>query len=279
MELANGAEDNHGGVDLGDLAGFFVDRLGGEVFKFFGGVVFGGGQEAARVAPESAAAGEAFGNCLLALFVKVLAEVAGGAHIPGHEVRAFQFGVVLPSGLTGVEVKSEVFGAVWFGNVVPRFGQLPLKAAHVVGETQPHVEVRNAASLELQHPQVMHAGEPATKAGKPRVEVFLDGAPVGGRFVVGKTELRYKRLGGVAGQEPKATAGVIGKALNLGALWWRGIRTLSVPGPYNLHRLGIDKEGFGERTALRYAAINKRPVHAPHHPGRAGAEGRLFHVT
>ena len=102
------------------------------------------------------------------------------------------------------------------------------------------MKVRDAASLELQHPQIMHTGEPATQTSQPGIKMPLDGAPVGGRFVVGQTELRYQRLGGVAGQEPKAAAGVIGEALNLGSLWWRGIRTLSVPGPYNLHRLGID---------------------------------------
>lgn len=121
-------------MNLPDLSCIFVNGFGDEMVEVGGADVVRGGKESARVAPKSAAAGEPWRDCLLALLVEVLAQVSGGAHVPGHEVGTFLLWVVLPSGLPGVEVKSEVFGAVWFGDMVPGFGKLPLKAAHVVWE-------------------------------------------------------------------------------------------------------------------------------------------------
>lgn len=119
MQFADGAQQRSEGVNVPYLSCFFVNGFGGEVVEVGGADVVGGGKESARVAPKSAAAGEARWNRFLALLVEVLAEVAGRAHVPRHKVRAFLHGVVFPSGLTRIEVESEVLRAVGFGYPVP----------------------------------------------------------------------------------------------------------------------------------------------------------------
>ncbi len=137
------------------------------------------------------------------------------------------------------------------------------------------MKVRDAASLELQHPQVMHTGEPSPETGQPRIKVTLDSAAVRGGTVVRQTELRYQRDARIAGERAQTTAGLIRESLNFCSLWWGGTRFLYVPGPYNLYRLGVDQKAV-RGVALRYGPNNKRRIRrtgTPHHPGGAGAAG------
>lgn len=110
-----------------------------------------------------------------------------------------------------------------------------MQAREVVGKTQPHVKVRNATSLELQHPQVMHVREAAAQGCQPCVEMLFDGAPVRAVPVVCHAELRYERGRRVASEEPKAAAGMVGKSLYLCSFGGGNVRTLSGTCPYNLH--------------------------------------------
>lgn len=93
-------------MNLPDLSRLFVNGFGGEVVEVGGADVVRGGKESARVAPESAAAGEARWNRFLTLLVEVLAEVARRTHVPCNEV-------------AGMEMKREVLGAVGLGDSVP----------------------------------------------------------------------------------------------------------------------------------------------------------------
>lgn len=154
-----------------------------------------------------------------------------------------------------------------------------MEAGEVVGEAKPHVEVGNAACLELQHPQVMHVGEAAAQRSEPRIEMFFYQSavklPVSVLVVVRHAKLRYERGRRVASEEPEAPAGVVRKSLYLCSFGGGNVRTLSVTCPYNLHGRRINAEGLGEGP-LRYAAINKRCIRltgTPHHPGGAGAAG------
>ena len=149
-----------------------------------------------------------------------------------------------------------------------------MKAAHVVGKIQPHVVVRDATSLELQHPQVVHTGEAATQPRKPRIKMPFDGAAIRGGAVVSQTELRFQRGRGVTGKEPQTTAGLVRESLNFCSLWWGAARCLYVPRTNNLYRLRVDKETV-RGVALRYGPINKRPVLgrrfvSPHPQGGGG---------
>lgn len=275
VELSKCTDNKRGGVGLSDdFAGGLVHYFDGQVIQVRGGRFVWDRQEAARITPKSAAASEPFRDCLLTLFVQVLAEVAGRTHVPRHEVGAFLPGICLPSILTFEEVKSEVFRTVWLSDPVPGLGQLPLKSVHMMWETQPHVEVRYAASLELQHPQIMHTREAPTKTSQPCVKMPLDGAPVRGRVVIGQAELRYERNTGVVRQIAQPAARVSRESLYLCPFWGNGVRTLSRSCTYHFQRTRIGKEGIGG-VVLRYAAINKRCIRrsrSRHPPVRAGRE-------
>ena len=45
----------------------------------------------------------------------------------------------------------------WFCYFVPTFGELVMKAGEIVRKGKPNVIMRDAASLEFKHPQIMDA--------------------------------------------------------------------------------------------------------------------------
>lgn len=94
------------------------------------------------------------------------------------------------------------------------------------------MEMRYAASLELQNPQIMDAGKTAAKSGQPCVQMFLDRAAIGNSAVIRQTELGDKGHPGVIRKEAETTPGLVAKSLNLGTLRWGGGSTMYVRRTY-----------------------------------------------
>jgi len=162
----------------------------------------------------------------------------------------------------------------WFGYFVPTFGELVMKAREIMRQGKPDVIMRNAASLEFKHPQIMNAWEVVAQEREPGIEMLFCCCAVWVAVVIRQAELRYERNTGVTSQEAEPTPRVIRKALNVSPGRWRLYRTLSVTFPYNLHSRRVDKES-GWNVFLRYAAINKLCARGGNQPpDRAG--GLLF---
>lgn len=96
-----------------------------------------------------------------------------------------------------------MLGAGRFSYTVPRFSHEALKPVCGMGQGQVKVEVRNAARLKLQNPQIVNVGVVLTQQSQEAVEVTFDGLTIRGAVVVGHAELTHQGGASVAGNEPK----------------------------------------------------------------------------
>jgi hypothetical protein len=53
-----------------------------------------------------------------------------------------------------------MFGAFWFGYLVPGHSEDIAEAGEIMWKVEPYMVMRDTASLELQNPQIVNFGEP-----------------------------------------------------------------------------------------------------------------------
>jgi hypothetical protein len=78
-----------------------------------------------------------------------------------------------------------MLSAIRFSDTMPGGRQDTAKAREIMSLVQPHMEMRDAASLELQDPQIPNFGKVTAEIDKPGIEMILDRATVRNGVMIG----------------------------------------------------------------------------------------------